>query len=305
MKQKILYLFIAALFLSCKTQPAAKIAEDALWKLAEIGEFEPFADGGVLYLSIDAANSRPILDLLAVGGASVKDAAQILDRTSTITAALYPAGANRRFFAVLQGNYPKTIADLSLKASSDWKKQRSETGADYWRAEKNGLSVAFNERTIAASDADPFLFAAANTVPQGFDEFRQDAVIAGWFGDGANAVNALLAAMETPFEIQADRLFFRVALKDEAYHIVLRVETPSADAARGLSQLFSVARLLGVKEIGEGDLGFFMSTLFSNPPERNGASLTLRLGPMNAARTALFFNIFGVLSFKTSQGAKK
>jgi hypothetical protein len=301
MKQKILYLFIAALFLSCKTQPAARIGEDALRKLAEIGEFEPFADGGLLYLSIDAANSRPILDLLAIGGTSGKDAAQILDRTASITAAFYPAGANQRFFAVLSGNYPKTMADLSLKASSNWERQRSEIGADYWRAEKDKLSISFNEKIIAASDADPFSFAvnadsAFARVPQGFDEFRQGAVIAGWFGNNGASVDSLLADMGTPFEIQANGLFFSVTLKDGAYYTALQIETPSENTARSLFQLFNVARMFGAGAMAEGDLGFFMNALFSNPPERNGAFLTLKLGPMNAAQTALLFNTFSTRS---------
>ncbi|MDR0643575.1 MAG: hypothetical protein LBG05_01490 [Treponema sp.] len=313
MKQKIPYLFAIALslftaaFFSCKTRSAVRVGGDALRKLAEMEEFEPFADGALLYLSIDAVNSRPILDLLTMGGMPIREAAQILDRTSTITAAFYPR-VDPRFFAVFQGNYPKVLADLSLKAAADWKRRRSETGADYWRTEKDRLSIAFDMKTIAASDTDPFSFisntALANTllsVPQGFDEFRRGAVLAGWFGGGADALNALLMAMETPFEIQANRMLFSVTPKDEAYYVVLQIETPSENAARSLSQLFSIARLLGVKGIEQGgapsrerDLEFFMDMLFSNPPERNGASLTLRLGPMDAVQTALLFNVFSV-----------
>ncbi|MDR0411492.1 MAG: hypothetical protein LBH75_05925 [Treponema sp.] len=302
MKRKILYLFIAALFLSCKTSPAAKIGEDALRKLTEVGEFEAFAGGGLLYLSIDAVNSRPILDLLTVRGTSGKEAAQILDRTSTVTAALYPAEASQRIFAVFQGNYPKTIADLSLKASASWERRRSETGADFWRMEDSGLSIAFNDKIIAASDADPFLFAtddaasALVSTPKGFDEFRQGAIIAGWFGNNMAAVNALLTALETPFEIQADGLFFSVTLKNSVYYTTLRIEAPSENAARSLYQLFSVARLFGAAAVGEGDFGFLMSALFSNPPERNGASLDLRLAPMDAAQTVLLFNAFSAYS---------
>jgi hypothetical protein len=296
MKRKIIYLFITALFLSCKTQPAVKIGEDAMRKLMNIGEFGAFADGGLLYLSVDAVNARPILDLLTIGGAAGKDAAQILDRTSAITAVLYPTGSDQRFFAVFQGNYPKTMVDLLLKVSADWKKQRSEIGADYWRAEKNRLSVVFNEETIAASDADPFSFvsnAVPVSVPQGFDEFRQGAIMAGWSGNDARMVQSFLTALEMPFEIQAEGLFFSVTSKDDGYYTTLQLKTPSENAARGLFQLFSMARLLGAGEMMvEGDLGFFMNTLFSNPPERNGAFLTLRLGAMNAAQTALLFNIF-------------
>jgi hypothetical protein len=273
--------------------------KDTLAALDALDEFAPIADGASLYASIDVVGSRPILDLLSFEGNTGKDAAQILDRTSRVTAAFYPKGSAQHFLASAKGNYPKTLAEFSLSVMANWKRAKPENSPAYWHSEKDALSVAFNSSRALVSDADPFAptsaFAAPGvSVPAGFDAFRQNALMAGWLGNANASINIFLESFGVPFEIQAKQVFFSVVSANSAaaplYNILLRIETPSGSIAVSLVQLFGVARFFTAEADG------IIKMLFANAPTQDGAFLNLKIGPMNAQGIAGLFSAFSLYS---------
>ena len=91
-------------------------------------DFSVLPAGANVYLWADVERSRPLLDTLSFAGMKGRDASQILDRTETVMAALYPAGSPQRYFLAARGDFPKFGAGASLSFSRDWKKTKSETG---------------------------------------------------------------------------------------------------------------------------------------------------------------------------------
>jgi hypothetical protein len=310
MKKIFLLIAVVVALAACttKTGDTKKKSRDPLAALSEMSEFEALAPGAQVYLSIDdVPGARAVLDLLSFGGASGKDAAQILNRTHSLKAAVYPAGSPQRFLAVARGAYPKTLADFSLAVAANWKKAQSDSGVSFWRSEKDGLAVAFNAQWALASDTDPVtpvLYASVpgTVAPRGFAAFREGSLMVGWLGNAATLMNAFFTAQELPFEIQADMLFFSVVPSGSAYETLLRIETPSGAIASSLVQLFSFVRLFtaGADETSDPAL-WLLKVLFAAPPKQDGVYLNLRIGPLSAKETALLFNTFSVYSKPVSK----
>jgi hypothetical protein len=303
----ILICFVVLVLVSCKTKEKAeskdeKPDKDPLLALDTMGEFEAFAPGGLLYLSVDVKKSRKVIDLISIEGMTGEDAKQILNRTDTISAAFYPKGNKQRLIASAHGGYPKNLVDFSLAVSADWKKNRSEiNGASYWYSSKNELSVALNSTRALISDKDPFAPTSGFTnpsiaEPEGFSEFRQGSCLAGWLGSAETSVSAFLSSLEVPFEVRAKNLFFSVVPSGELYETFLRIETESASKAPAIAQLFGLARLLMMGLDEKDPLSAVAKTLFSNPLKQDGAFLTLHIAPLPAERIALLFNTFSLHS---------
>ncbi|MDR0374819.1 MAG: hypothetical protein LBH85_03760 [Treponema sp.] len=313
-------------FFSCSSAGSTpRKVQNPFITLDTAGEFEPLAKGGGVYLSIDAQESRPILDLLSFNGYNAKDAALILDKTAAITAALYPkrdglSGLDGldapAFMLFARGSYPKGLADLSLGLAKDWKKTKSLVApVSYWHSKTNKTALAFNKKYALISNVDPFSPTNALTEPGaappgGFAAFKRDAVIAGWLNDAGSVVNAFLKLYNFPFELEIAELFFKVSKETEApalsrqaasgtlYNIEVGIESATEDEAMGLVGLFTLARMFIVQTDETVDLQngapFLMQRFFSSVPERDGASLAVNLGQFSAEQTALLFNLFAV-----------
>ncbi|MDR1072390.1 MAG: hypothetical protein LBL45_01785 [Treponema sp.] len=302
-------------FFSCSSAP--KKAQNPFIVLDSVGEFEPLAKGGGVYLIIDVQGSRPILDLLAFNGRGAKDAALMLDKTVTITAAFYPkndatGGQDAPAFMLFtRGSYPKGLADLSLGLAKDWKKTKSRAApVSYWHSKTNEAALAFNKKYALISNVDPFSPTNALTdpgaaPPDGFATFKRDAVIAGWLNDASAVLNAFLKMYDFPFELEIAGLFFKVskgtgmpAASEPLYEIEVGIESVSEDDAMGLVGLFTLARIATANADETADLHderlFLVQRLFSNAPKRDGAFLTVSLGQFSAGQTALLFNLFSV-----------
>jgi hypothetical protein len=306
---------IALALASCASSSKEKEAQDPFVTLDNADEFAPLAEGAKVYVSVDVKGARSILDLLSSVSNSGKDAAQILDRTDIITAALYPKGSGNAFLASAQGAYPKTLAEFSLSLAKDWEKKKNPKNdkASYWFSKSNKLAIAFNAKRALASDLDPFAPTQILTIPgtvspKGFDDFRQNAVIAGWLNDADASLNAFIESAGIPFDIEAKSLFFKVTpltgeqlktvnLSGEQYETLVRIETLSGSIAAGLVSLFNVARLFTAGAYQTSDpLGILLKNLFANNVIQDGAFLNLKIGPMDAEKTALLFNIFSLYS---------
>ncbi|MDR2193421.1 MAG: hypothetical protein LBP19_03005 [Treponema sp.] len=304
-------LCLAPLFFSCSSASKHTI-QNPFITLESLGEFEPLAEGGAVYLSIDAQRSRPILDMLSFNGGSAADAAVILNKTTAITAAFYPQDRQDglAFLLFARGSYPKGLADFSLGLAKDWKKTKSLVApVPYWYSKTNKTALSFNKKYALVSNSDPFaptnaLTAPGTVPPDGFAGFKQDAVIAGWLNDAGSILNAALEKQGLPFTLDITELFFRVSpvsapsASEPFYETEIRMGAASEEAAMGLAGLFSIARMFAAQIDETGGLNdktfFLIHTLFSGTPKQDGAFLTLNLGRCNAEQTALLFNLFSV-----------
>jgi hypothetical protein len=264
--------------------------------------------GGRAYIWVDVEKGRPLLDVVSFGGIRGRDVSQILDSTGSAAAVVFPEGQDRRFFLAGTGNFPRLRANFSLAFNKDWKKQKSSTGSSYWFSQKDGIAVALGSKMALVSNVDPYEDFQVETPPQGFMEFRQGLVMAGWMPSPSEPINKFLETLGIPLQIPAEGFFFGAARtaqpdNDEPWELVLSIKAASAAQARSLLALFSVARLFMRGMMAPVETAAFMMSpqeaaglLFANNPEQNEEFLTLRIGPLGEDRIALLFNMFYVYS---------
>jgi hypothetical protein len=278
-------------------------------------EFASLGSGALGYFYVDVAPSRPLLDNISIGGMSGQGADRILDRVKLLSGAVYPSGSPRRIalHAWSQKNIP---GGAGLALSSRWKKLRSPGGQPYWHSGKDGLSVALRGKEAFVSDGDPFPDIPAVTVPEKFQEFRRESLMAGWLENAGTPINNFLSDIGIPMQIPTERILVGIypsvpdkqdgdeAANSEAvtglYELRIRVETQNATQARTLTTMFSFMRGRSLSEdsgikVKPEYLDIFRSFL-DNPPIQDGGDLIVRTGPMNAREIALLFNRFSLYS---------
>ncbi|MDR2246865.1 MAG: hypothetical protein LBE17_09430 [Treponema sp.] len=290
------------LLASCAAVP------ESVARFEDAGDALAFLDpGGLVYLTLDAPQSRPILDRVSLGGITGNQLAQALDMTDTAAAAFYPPEDGRGFLLAARGRYPSSRLRFSLGLSAAWKKKRSGTGGRYWRSEKDGLSVYVDPRYVLISGGDPFPQTGGVAAPDCFGEFSEGAVLAGWVSDAESLMGRFLADMAIPLWIPADLLVFGVypaggdAANPGPFFAKLRMELPSPSHAGALMAMLAMARPYFVNpdlpEAGGLPPGLpLASLLFANAPIQDGSSLILRTDPMDAEKIALLFTAFSVYS---------
>ncbi|MDR3333684.1 MAG: hypothetical protein LBT13_02195 [Treponema sp.] len=259
--------------------------------------FASLARGALVYLYVDVQGGRSILDRLTFEGSA--QVAQVLDRTESAVVAFYPGGAPRRFLTVAQGRYPSSQAAWSFTLSPSWKKRRSETGAAYWHSTKGGISVFLGPDQARVSDGDPFVLPPGVEVPEGFEEFQQGAVMAGWMEDAQELLNNIVASLGIPLQLPATQILFSLYGSGNEYETNIRIETPSVSHARAFMILLSqVQRALvnGNSPEAIGDPLSLIAALLANPPVQDGPYLKLHTGSLDAKGIALLFNRFSLYS---------
>jgi hypothetical protein len=293
-----LFFYLLPLFISCASVPGVKdqVPEN---------DFVFLPPGASVYLYVDVARARPILDLLSVGELQGDDIPEILDRTDSAVAALYPEGAGRRFFVVGRGNYPRFRSGLSFAFSSLWKKRRSPAGGSYWYSAGYKMGVSIGAGRAFLSDQDPLVVFPETQSPGGFEALSRGAALAGWLPGGAVPINAFFAAQDIPLQIPAEQLLFGIhpspgedggSDKGEGgtYEVTIRLETPSVSQAQGLMTIISMMRIFMAGAFEPDDPLKIIAGLFTGQSSRDGPNLLLRSGPLNAGEIALLFRIFSL-----------
>jgi len=281
---------------------------------AGLPDFSFFPPGARLYLRADIGQAKPLLEALSFEGVSSKDASQIMERTNTAMAVLYPESEARRFFLAGWGNYPHLRAGFSMSLNRDWKRVKSETGNRYWYSARNNLGIALGPALAYVTDGDPFTPGqGVDPCPPGFEEFQRPCALAGWLNNPMEAIDRFISTMGIPLQIPAEEFFFgAVRLTEEAgrpadrnWELIFKAKTPGATQARSLITLFALARMFMPASPQIDFSGDSISPqeaaslLFANPPEQDGASIIFRAGPLDEKGIALLFNLFSVYSNKT------
>jgi len=270
----------------------------------------PLEPGGSVYLFANH-DAMPIVNNFSFNNINNKQFQQMVDLTQFAVAAIYPPDGeinvprNRRYRLAAWGNYPVSRAKMALGASKDWKKQRSPvSGAEYWYAARDGLSIAMiGERALvatAAGDApytpvDPFSAAPGTALPEGFSEFRKEAVLACWLDDPGPVINRKLTEMGIPLELPAQQLFISLfpaggaqrSVEQQRYEARIQIQVANASQARSLAAMFAIARNFIPPQADSDNSAALLSVLFANPPVPDGKNLNITTAPLSAGEIAL------------------
>ena len=291
------FLCLILLLFSCKTIPDNHIAPD-------VSGFVPLEPGAAAYVFADVKNVRPIINNINIKELESKQVKTMLDLTDYAMVAVFPRQDSRVFQVNAQGDYPTFKAKIGLGINKDWKKMRSASAKSvYWYSEKNGLSLAVNQRqtvVYAPSEnipVDPYSASARTElkVPDGFSEFRSDAVLSCWLEKADVIINKKLNEMGIPLEIPAEMLFLCLfpadsydSNEDQLYEVNLSLQFDNASQAMAFSMLFSLARNFYIP----GDNDVIASILFANPVVQDGINLDIKSSALSAAEIALLLNSF-------------
>ncbi|MDR3140109.1 MAG: hypothetical protein LBT95_10635 [Treponema sp.] len=280
-------------FVSCASAPGAKDQapeKDLLF----------LPPGASVYMHIDVARARPILDLLSIGALRGGDIPEILDRTDSAAAALYPEGSGRRFFVAARGKYPRFRSGLSFAFSSLWKKRRSPAGGSYWYSTGHKMGVSIGAGRAFLSDQDPLAVSPEIQSPGGFGALSRGALLAGWLPGAASQINTFFAARNIPLQIPAEQVLFSIHPSPPEdgeggkYELTLYLETPSESHAQGLAAIISMMRFFMADALEPGDPLKALTDLFTRPPLRAGTNLILRSPGWDEREIALLFNMFAL-----------
>ena len=299
---RFISIVLVVLLVSCASSPkiSSPADENVLAMLPE---------GARVYLWADTVRARPLLNVLSFQGVSGKNAAQVLDNTKSAAVAFFSDGkggdttSNRQFFIAAMGKYPQFSASLSFTFSKNWKKQKSSTGSSYWYSVSDKIALAMGTSLALVSNTDPLAAFTAASAPRGFADFNRGFALAGWMNDSAESINVFLASMGIPLQIPAEDFFFGAKNEAELWDLFFKVRTQSAEQARSLLRLFSMARLFVLRaDAGGGVAGESMSPqqaaslLFANVPEVDAEYLILRMDSLGADKIALLFSMFTIYS---------
>jgi len=296
----IVLCFLLFLFASCHTLPDIPDAVQ--------GETDsiPLEGGALAYVFVDVPAAKPILEVLSIAELNEKQAKQMLDRTTTAVAALYPAESGRRYQAAAWGAYPSFQAGIALGLSKYWKKQRSKTGGEYWHSSTDRLSIALNSKQafIAAWEndepGDPVAKSGVK-MPEGLGEFRRGAIISCWLEDPGPWLDQILGKAGIPLQLPAERVFvslFPAAGQQGQYDAYIRMHFSDPAQARGLVFIFTLARnLMGsFSQAGaeSSPMATLAAMLFANPPSVNNSDLDIKTAVLTEKQIALLFALFSV-----------
>jgi hypothetical protein len=255
-----------------------------------MGEFAFLPPGAAAYFWADVKESRSLLEALSFAGFSLKDAAQILDRTGTAAVSLFQGPP--RFFFAGRGNYPNLRAGISMSFSSAWTKVKSPAGGRYWYSQGYGLGLVLGSTLALASGGDPLASQKLlpGEIPAGFSAFRASLPVAGWVPGPQEPLNKFLASLGIPLQIPAEEFFFGAAKgQDEGtWELMFRVKTRSANQARALISLFSLARLAIARG---GNVPEAVMPLFASLPVQDGDARLLRSAPMDEQQVAALLGL--------------
>jgi len=289
------WLILLLLILSCQSAPKTvdTFFEDA--------NSLPLEAGALLYIFADVKDARPIIDMLPIKELEDRQTRQMLDRTDSFAAAIFPRESRKRFQIAAFGNYPSSQADFALTVNKDWEKRKSQSGGSYWYSQTGRLSLAISSRQAFAASSwneepfDPFTTTSRVEMPEGFAEFRkiaagnQGAPVSCWLEKPAPLIQRFLDDAGIPINLPVQQLFFNIYRQaEDQYDALIRLQFENASVARGASRLLSLASAF----IGGNSRLLIASLFFANPPVLNGNCIDIRSAALNETEILQLLNSF-------------
>jgi len=295
---------LALLSAACTSTPVARHPPED----EHIKEVYYLPSGGSVYLWADIALARPLVENL-LSDSNFANAEQALDFTKAAALVLFLEGqrgdGEMDVFLAATGRFPLRRANFALATSRDWEQRKGESGAKYWHSPSSNISITLSSRLLLASSSS-LETPRTITPPEVFGTFSAPLAISGWIPNSAALINSFAESSSLPIQIPATELFFGAARLpqstavagrksapaiEEEWELVIRIVTPSANDARSLATLVSMARLF-LQQDDTADTSNFLALLLANAPEQSGNSLTLRTPPIKRSRIPLLFDQF-------------
>jgi len=276
------------LFLSCQTVP----------KIPDMPEGTlPLAKGASVYVIANAKQARPIIELLPLEELNNKKARQMLEKTDSFAAAVFPQTGVQKMQVAANGNYPG-LSGLAFIFNKNWKKQHNESGGSYWYSAANGLSIAMStDRAFVVSSVDktpvdPVTSASGVTMPEGFNEFSRGYPLSCWMEDTTPLINRIFNEKEMPIQLTVQYVFINLYPADSSdsqnkYEALIRLRFENAFQSRGMAAIFNLAAGLM-----SNDNSTIASILFANPVVQNGRSLDIKTKRLTEKDITLLLETF-------------
>jgi len=287
-------LLFISFFLSCKSVPTSPEKQQI-----ESG-FIQLESGALVYIFIDAVNSREILNHVDLGFSQDKQFKKMLDKTQSAIIAVYPSNSENAFPQQMQistwGKYPACMARTSMGFNKYWKKIRSDK--NYYYSAKNGLSVVVNSKQAFISSSGevpvyPVTAKADTNVPEGFNIFSKNAVLSCWIDNPGPFINQKLYELGFPIEFPAEKLFLSIYPYNKNYEVFLQLHAETATHARTFVAIIALARgLMPPITAIETGTELLEAILLRNSPDRDGNIVNIKSGEISIKELSLLFNLF-------------
>lgn len=269
--------FCLFILLSCQSAPKTP---DASW---ENMTSAPLEEGGHVYILGSAKQALPILDLLQIEELNDRQVRQLIEKTETFTAALFPEASGMRFQLAAWGKYPSARGFLALNTNRHWKTQQSANG-QYWFSETNGLSIAMTSNRVFAvssiknTPVDP-VTSPGTQIPEGFLDFSRKYPFSCWLDYPAPAFFKIFSDIGFPIQIPVRQFFFSLypVQKKDHYEAVIRMQFETQQQARGLTSLLNLASAIASNIPNS----LIASIFFANPPVQDGSIIDIKTAALN------------------------
>jgi len=302
------------LFLSCQTAPKIQnMPEGTL----------PLDKGASVYVLADVKQALPIIELLPIEELNNNQTRQMLERTDSFVAALFPQTSSRKMQIAANGNYPG-LSGLGLTFKKNWKKQRIESGGSYWYSAENGLSILINSnQAFVVSSADkapvnPIANVNGVTMPEGFYEFSKGYPVSCWLEDTAPLINKIFNKTEMPVRFPVQYIFINLYPAEyftdfpadyradypayypaglpnskNQYEALVRLQFENAIQSRGMAAIFNLAAgLISNDDSASNDDFVLASILLANPAVQNGRNIDIKTKRLTEKDITLLLETF-------------
>ncbi|MCL1958791.1 MAG: hypothetical protein FWF68_04250 [Spirochaetes bacterium] len=276
------------LFLSCQTAPKVQdMPEGTL----------PLSKGASVYVIANVKQARPIIELLPIEELNSKQTRQMLEKTDSFAAAVFPQTSARKMQIAANGNYPG-LSGLAFSFNKNWKKQRAESGGIYWYSAESGLSISMNSNqafvvsSVNKAPVNPVTDVSGVTMPEGFYEFSRGYPVSCWLEDTAPLINRIFSEAEMPVRFPVQYMFINLYPVDSSdlqnqYEALVRLQFENALQSRGMAAIFNLASGFTLN-----DNSMLASILFANPAVQNGRSLDIRTKRLTEKDITLLLETF-------------
>ncbi|MDR2595725.1 MAG: hypothetical protein LBC76_00240 [Treponema sp.] len=276
------------LFLSCQTAPKVQdMPEGTL----------PLAKGASVYIIANARQAHPIIELLPIVELNNKQTRQMLEKTDSFAAAVFPQTSVQKIQIAANGNYPG-LSGLAFTFNKNWKKQRVKSGGSYWYSAANGLSIAMNTNqafvvsSVDKTPVDPVTSESGVTMPEGFYEFSRGYPVSCWLEDTAPLLSRIFSEKEIPIQLNVQYVFINLYPADSfdlqnQYEALIRLRFENALQSRGMAAIFNLAAGLM-----PNDNSTLASIFFANPAVQNGRSLDIKTKRLTEKDITLLLETF-------------
>ncbi|MCL2208907.1 MAG: hypothetical protein FWB89_01965 [Treponema sp.] len=253
-------------------------------------QFLSLDSGAVIYVVADTKKARQIIDLLPVKELEDKQIKQMIDKTDYFIAAVFPPESGRRFQIASSGNYPSFGASLAFTFNSQWKKQK-EKGINYWYSKASGVSLLVNSKQAFAvsgvNPVNPAAVPAETKIPEGFNQFTNQAPFSCWLNNPASFLNSILDSAGIPLQFSVKNFFANLFPAGGKHcQAVIRLQFENPTHARGMMALLNLA---GNFSGGDHPLA---SIFFANPPVVDGSNLDIKTALLSEADLKGLFEYF-------------